>query len=77
MMIMTCEHCGGFTIAVSFSGGVTATGAWEYAGSKCLNCGYITDPLILKNRAAQSQRTGHRTSKSASGRIRPVAEIAA
>ena len=53
---MKCERCGGFTIAVSFSGGETAIGAWTYAGWKCLNCGCVTDPLIRRNRIAQSQR---------------------
>jgi hypothetical protein len=53
---MKCERCGGFTIHVSFSGGVTALERWEYDGWKCLNCGHVTDPLILENRDAQAQR---------------------
>lgn len=59
-MMMTCDRCGGFTIDVSFSGGVTAAGAWEYDGRKCLNCGYVTDPLIQRNRVAHSQHTSRR-----------------
>jgi hypothetical protein len=49
---MKCERCGGLAINTVFSGGITAIDAWEYAGRKCLNCGYITDPLILENRVA-------------------------
>ena len=54
---MKCRRCGGLIVGVAFSGGETATGAWAYSGWKCLNCGYVTDPLILKNRIAQSQGT--------------------
>ncbi|MBA5866818.1 MAG: hypothetical protein GDA67_09025 [Nitrospira sp. CR1.3] len=75
---MKCERCGGLTIDVSFFGGVTATGAWEYDGWKCLNCGYVTDPLILKNRTARSQRMSRRDSiRSAGQRSRTAAQIAA
>jgi|PlaIllAssembly_1097288.scaffolds.fasta_scaffold08634_5 hypothetical protein len=52
---MKCERCGGFIVGVSFFGGETAAEAWEYAGWKCLNCGFITDPLIQKNRPVQFQ----------------------
>ena len=78
VMMMKCDRCGGFTIDVSFSGGVTATEAWEYDGSKCLNCGYVTDPLILRNRVAQSQRTSRRAPILPANRQgRAGAEIAA
>ena len=53
---MKCRRCGGFIVGASFSGGETATGAWAYTGWKCLNCGYVTDPLILRNTVAQFQR---------------------
>ncbi len=59
---MTCERCGGFAIDVSFSGGMTAIGAWKYEGSKCLNCGWVMDPLILRNRVAQFRPRGRRAS---------------
>ena len=57
---MKCERCGGLTINMSFSSGMTALEAWEYDGWKCLNCGYVTDPLILKNKAAHPPRIGGR-----------------
>ncbi len=47
---MKCERCNGLVIAVSFVGGDDARGAWEYDGLKCLNCGHVTDPLLMKNR---------------------------
>jgi hypothetical protein len=47
---MTCERCGGLSIARHFEGGQ----AWEYDGWECLICGDITDPLIMTNRDAQA-----------------------
>lgn len=52
---MKCERCNGFVIAVSFVGGDDARGAWEYDGLKCLNCGHVTDPLLMKNRGILAQ----------------------
>lgn len=57
---MKCERCGGLTINAYFSGGLTAIDAWEYDGRKCLNCGSITDPLILRNKVALYQRWDRR-----------------
>jgi hypothetical protein len=54
---MTCERCGGLSVAVHFEG----DHVWEYDGWECLICGNITDPLIMMNRDAQ----GH-------GAVRPL-----
>ena len=48
---MTCERCGGLSIAAHFEGGQ----AWAYDGWECLLCGNITDPVIMTNRNAQAQ----------------------
>lgn len=61
---MKCQRCGGLTIGVTFFGGVIATEAWEYDGWKCLNCGFISDPLIVKNKARQSQSNHKHASQS-------------
>jgi hypothetical protein len=74
---MKCERCGGFIVGASFFGGEIATGAWEYDGSKCLNCGSIMDPLIMRNRVTHTQRIGRRDSRCASRKTRAAAEIAA
>jgi hypothetical protein len=65
---MRCERCDGLTINAYFSGGLTVIEAWEYDGRKCLNCGYITDPLILRNKVAQYQRSDRRKSTLGSSR---------
>ena len=52
---MKCERCNGLFIPVSFVGGDDVIGAWEYDGWNCLNCGHVTDPLFMKNRALLTQ----------------------
>lgn len=52
---MKCERCNGLFIPVSFVGGDKVVGAWAYDGWKCLNCGHITDPLLMKNRERLAQ----------------------
>lgn len=37
-------------------GGDATYGAWKYDGLKCLNCGYITDPLFVKKQGADAER---------------------
>ena len=61
---MKCRRCEGLTIDVSFSGGLFATGAWEYDGWKCMNCGFVTDPLIEKNKNWQGQAMWKHTLQS-------------
>ncbi len=53
--VMKCERCNGFVMAVSFIGGDDERGAWGYDGWKCLNCGHVTDPLLMKNREIHSR----------------------
>lgn len=74
---MKYERCGGFIIGVSSFGGETATGAWKYAGWKRLNYGFITDPLIQKNRPVQFQRANRLNAPVRPIRWSPtIAEIA-
>lgn len=47
---MTCERCGGLSVAAHFEGGQ----AWAYDGWECLLCGNIIDPVIMTNRDAQA-----------------------
>ena len=53
---MKCERCNGLVMAVSFVGGDDMRDAWEYDGWKCLNCGHVTDPLLMKNRGMHVRR---------------------
>lgn len=59
---MRCERCNGLVIAMSFVGGDEGIGGWEYDGLKCLNCGHITDPLFMRNRAGLAQHQAGRQS---------------
>ena len=68
---MTCERCGGMSVAMHFEG----DRAWEYDGRKCLICGNITDPLIITNRDAQAHgaigRMTSRGMRPARGAVSP------
>lgn len=75
---MKCKRCGGLTIDVSFLGGTNAIETWAYDGWKCLNCGYVMDPLIQKNKAAQSpSMSGRNVTSNTRGRAQAVAQVAA
>lgn len=52
---MTCERCKGLFIPVSFGGGDDVVGAWAYDGWKCVNCGHVTDPVLMRNRELLAQ----------------------
>jgi len=52
---MTCERCKGLFIPVSFVGSDDVVGAWAYDGWKCVNCGHVTDPVLMRNRELLAQ----------------------
>jgi len=59
-------------------GGDDAHGAWKYDGLKCLNCGHITDPLLMKNRMLPAQDVaGHQSTPGLVARLDPRASNAA
>lgn len=75
---MKCERCNGLVLAVSFVGGDDLCGAWEYDGLKCLNCGHITDPLLMKNRKVLVQGVaGHQPTPGLVARLDPQGSNAA
>lgn len=75
---MKCERCNGLVMAVSFVGGDDSRGAWEYDGLKCLNCGHITDPLLMKNRKLPGQGVaGHQLTPGLVAKLNPRASNAA
>jgi hypothetical protein len=48
---MRCERCGGLLVARHFGGDLV----WGYDGLLCLNCGDVSDPLIMSNREMQAR----------------------
>ncbi|OQW35867.1 MAG: hypothetical protein A4E19_15530 [Nitrospira sp. SG-bin1] len=62
---MKCDRCNGLVIAVSFVGGDDQVGIWAYDGWKCVNCGDVRDPLLMKNRSILTE--GGETYRSAYG----------
>jgi hypothetical protein len=47
---MTCARCGGVMAPEEFSNMTEGAVPWFYAGWRCLYCGDIVDPLILRHR---------------------------
>jgi chromosome condensin MukBEF ATPase and DNA-binding subunit MukB len=47
---MICSRCGGVMISEDFSNITNEVAPWFYAGWRCLYCGDIIDPLILRHR---------------------------
>jgi hypothetical protein len=64
---MKCERCKGLFIPVSFVGGDETVGVWAYDGWKCVNCGHVTDPVLMSNRELLVQNEA--THQSVLGRI--------
>lgn len=47
---MYCPRCGGFMISERFQDLKNPTRELHFVGSRCVACGEILDPTILKNR---------------------------
>jgi len=52
---MTCSRCGGVMAAEEFSNLTDGMVPWFYAGWRCLYCGDVVDPLILRHRSRGRQ----------------------
>ncbi|HYM38412.1 MAG TPA: hypothetical protein VES96_08415 [Nitrospiraceae bacterium] len=47
---MACIRCGGLQVVDDFADLWAVTGPMEFRGARCLNCGFIEDPVIRANR---------------------------
>ncbi len=52
---MACGRCGGLIVHDFFLDLLDDTGHFEFQGTRCVQCGDLTDPVILQNRARQSR----------------------
>lgn len=60
-----CPRCQGLRVATQFGTGEW----WAFEGWLCLNCGDVTDPVILTNRGQRTE--GARVSMAAKGMRTP------
>ncbi len=47
---MQCPRCDGLMVSDRFQDLKNSTGEYNFFGSRCMICGEILDPTILKNR---------------------------
>ncbi len=52
---MNCRRCSGCMIQDHFIDLLESGGEWWAASWRCINCGFVHDPVLEKNRQAQRQ----------------------
>jgi len=67
---MNCLKCTGSMSFEEFVSGAAEGGAWAYKGWRCVHCGDIVDPVILRHRKRARNREIHWVGKD---RIRRMA----
>ena len=55
---MSCMRCGGVMVEEEFSNGADGAVPWWYRGWRCLFCGDVIDPLILRHRRDSTHTVG-------------------
>jgi hypothetical protein len=48
-----CSRCGGLLVGDLSIDGLNSTGELDFAAERCVQCGEVIDPIILKNRRLQ------------------------
>ena len=58
----TCPRCGGLMVGEFSMDLLNGTGELEFLASRCVQCGEVVDPVILKNRRIQQPSSTIRSS---------------
>jgi len=51
----TCDRCGGFMVNDSYLDLLNTDGESNFAAKRCVLCGEVVDPVILRNRGARQE----------------------
>lgn len=51
----TCSRCGGLMVSDFCMDLMNSTGELEFAAKRCVQCGEVVDPLILRNRVTRHE----------------------
>jgi ribosomal protein S27AE len=51
----TCVRCGGFMVNDSYMDLLNNVGETEFAAKRCVQCGEVVDPVILRNRGTTQE----------------------
>lgn len=60
----TCNRCGGLMVTDSYIDLLNNVGETKFAAKRCVQCGEVVDPVILRNRG-----TGHEAMTAPSARV--------
>ncbi|NOT95835.1 MAG: hypothetical protein HOP00_05955 [Nitrospira sp.] len=53
----TCSRCGGLMVGDYCMDLLNSTGELEFAAKRCVQCGEVVDPVILRNRGTRHKLT--------------------
>jgi hypothetical protein len=51
----TCTRCGGFMVNDSYLDELNNVGELKFVAKRCVQCGEVVDPVILRNRATSHE----------------------
>ena len=51
----TCTRCGGFMVNDSYLDLLNNVGDLKFVAKRCVQCGEVVDPVILRNRATRHE----------------------
>ena len=51
----TCTRCGGFMVSDSYLDLLNNVGETKFFAKRCVQCGEVVDPVILRNRATSHE----------------------
>ena len=51
----TCARCGGFMVNDSYLDLLNNVGESKFSAKRCVQCGEVVDPVILRNRGARQE----------------------
>ena len=59
-----CSRCGGLMVSDFCTDLLNSTGELEFAAKRCVQCGEVVDPVILRNRGTQQEMKAVRPMKA-------------
>ena len=51
----TCTRCGGLMVNDSYMGLLNSVDESKFAAKRCVQCGEVVDPVIVRNRGARQE----------------------
>ncbi len=65
----TCSRCGGLMVSDFCMDLLNSTGELEFAAKRCVQCGEVVDPVILRNRGTRRELMPAHSAKVLNSRV--------